>query len=262
MGSMDLRLTDRCIVVTGASRGLGLAAAKALVAEGAKVVLVARDQEVLNAAVKDLGPGNAVGIAADLAGETTSEIATAAALARFGRLDGALISAGSPPPGTPMDSSEHAWRQAFETVFLGGLRIARATVSGTTAEAIPSGTGASIVFVLSTSVRSPIPGLSLSNGLRPGLAMMVKDLADEVGPLGIRVNGIMPGRVATDNVFAQDARSGNPETVRRRREATIPLRRYGNPEEFGSVAAFLLSPVASYVNGSIVAVDGGALRAV
>ncbi len=257
---MDLGLSDRCLVVTGASRGLGLAAATALVAEGAKVVLVARDPAVLDTAVESLGPGNAVGIAADLRGDTTSEMAVAAALARFGRLDGALISAGSPPPGTPMTASESMWRDAFETVFLGGLRMARATASATTSVQEPFGAGCSIAFVLSTSVRSPIPGLVLSNGLRPGLAMLVKDLADELGPQGIRVNGILPGRIATDNVFAQDARQGNPESVRRRREATIPLRRYGQPEEFGALAAFLMSPAASYISGSLLTIDGGALR--
>lgn len=259
---MDLGLAGRCIVVTGASRGLGLAAATALVSEGANVVLVARDQSVLEDAVKSLGTDRAVGISADLGAETTSEIAIAAALARFGRLDGALLSAGSPTPGSPTDAVDAAWRQAFETVFLGALRMARATISGTTAHDPPAGSGCSIVFVLSTSARSPIPGLALSNGLRPGLAMLVKDLADEVGPQGIRVNGILPGRIATDNVFAQDARQGIPESVRRRREATIPLRRYGEPAEFGRVAAFLLSPAASYVNGSLVTIDGGAVRSV
>jgi 3-oxoacyl-[acyl-carrier protein] reductase len=257
---MDLGLKGRCLVLTGASRGLGFAAAHALVAEGANVVIVSRDQATLDAAVTSLGPDRAVGIAADLGAETTSEIATAAALARFGRLDGALISAGSPTPGTPMTASEAAWRQAFETVFLGGMRIARATAYAATAGPQPPGTGCSIAFVLSTSARSPIPGLTLSNGLRPGLAMMVKEFADELGPQGIRVNGILPGRIATDNVFAQDARQGNPESVRRRREATIPLRRYGEPEEFGRLAAFLLSPAASYVNGSLLTIDGGALR--
>lgn len=257
---MDLGLNQRCFIVTGASRGLGFATARALVDEGANVVIVSRDQAVLNSAVEQLGPDRSVGIAADLAADTTSEIAAAAALARFGRLDGALISAGSPTPGTPMTAPESAWREAFETVFLGGLRVARATAASTTAHDDPSGSGCSIVFVLSSSARSPIPGLALSNGLRPGLAMVVKDLADELGPQGVRVNGVLPGRIATDNVFAQDAREGNPDTVRRRREAGIPLRRYGEPEEFGTVAAFLLSPAASYVNGSLITIDGGALR--
>lgn len=261
MVGMHLGLAGRCYVLTGASRGLGFATAKVLVEEGANVVLVARDQDVLNAATKSLGP-QALGIASDLAASATSEIATAAALARFGRLDGTLISAGSPPAVTPMTAGDDAWRGAFETLFIGGMRLAKATATTATQEAGINGTGASILFVLSTSVRSPISGLALSNGLRPGLAMVLKDLADEVGPRGIRVNGILPGRVATDNVFAQDARQGEPLGVRKRREATIPLRRYGEPEEFGRVAAFLLSPSASYVTGSLVTVDGGILRAV
>jgi 3-oxoacyl-[acyl-carrier protein] reductase len=256
---MDLGLDGRCFVITGASRGLGFAAASTLVAEGASVVLVARDQRVLDEAVRQLGPA-AVGISADLGAEATAEIATAAAMARFGRLDGALISAGSPPPGTPLTISDEAWRTAFETLFLGGLRMARATATSVTRGEGPAGTDGSIVMVLSTSARSPIPGLVLSNGLRPGLAMMVKDLADELGPQGVRVTGVLPGRLATDNVFAQDARQGEPMAVRRRREASIPLRRYGEPEEFGRLAAFLLSPAASYITGSLVTVDGGLLR--
>ena len=90
--------------------------------------------------------------------------------------------------------------------------------------------------------------------------MVVKDLADEVGPRGFRVNGILPGRIATDNVFAHDARQGDPLAVRRRQESSIPLRRYGEPEEFARVATFLLSPAASYVTGSLISVDGGSLR--
>jgi 3-oxoacyl-[acyl-carrier protein] reductase len=256
---MDLGLAGRCYVITGASRGLGFAAASALVAEGANVVMVARDQSVLDEATRELGTAT-VGISADLGADTTAEIATAAALARFGRLDGALVSAGSPPPGTPLTASDDAWRAAFETLFLGGLRMARAVATSATREDGPAGTGGSIVMVLSTSARSPIPGLVLSNGLRPGLAMMVKDLADEVGPQGLRVNGVLPGRIATDNVFAQDARQGEPMAVRRRREASIPLRRYGEPEEFGRLAAFLLSPAASYTTGALFPIDGGLLR--
>lgn len=245
---MDLGLAGRVYVVTGASRGLGYAAASALVDEGAYVVLVARDQDTLDAAVARLGR-SAVGISADLANPATCEIATAAALGRFGRLDGALISGGSPTLGGPLRTSDDAWRATFESIFLGGLRMARATVAASTADAGVNGTGASIVFVLSTS-----------SGHRPGLAMLIKDLADEVGPRGIRVNGILPGRHATDNVFAQDAREGDPMIVRRRREASIPLRRYGEPEEFGTIAAFLLSPAASYVTGSVIPANGGASR--
>jgi 3-oxoacyl-[acyl-carrier protein] reductase len=109
-------------------------------------------------------------------------------------------------------------------------------------------------------VQNPVAGLSLSNSLRRGLAGVVKDLADELAGRGIRVNGLLPGRLATDRTFALDARNGSPDLVRRRTESGIPLGRYGEPEEFGRVAAFVLSPAASYVTGSLVTVDGGLLR--
>jgi 3-oxoacyl-[acyl-carrier protein] reductase len=109
-------------------------------------------------------------------------------------------------------------------------------------------------------VKSPIPGLAISNGLRPGLAMVAKTLADELGPNGIRVNGLLPGRIATDRLKELDSKGGDPEGARRASEKAIPLRRYGSPEEFGRVAAFVLSPVASYISGAMIPVDGGALR--
>jgi 3-oxoacyl-[acyl-carrier protein] reductase len=118
--------------------------------------------------------------------------------------------------------------------------------------------GGSLALVLSTSVKAPIGGLAASNGLRPGLAMLAKTMADELGPRNVRVNGLMPGRVDTDRVRELD---GPDPAVRQGNEAGIPLRRYGQPAEFGQVAAFLLSPAASYVTGAMIPVDGGALRA-
>ena len=118
----------------------------------------------------------------------------------------------------------------------------------------------SIVWVLSSSAKSPITGLTISNGLRPGLAMLVKDLADELGPRGIRVNALLPGRFDTPRVQELEAAGGDPAAVRRRMTEAIPMRRYGTPAEFGTMAAFLLSPRASYVSGAMIAVDGGAAR--
>ena len=259
---MDLGLKDRVYVVTGGSRGLGLACAEALVAEGARVVIAAREQEALDAAVARLGGGvSAVGLPVDLADPTAAERVIAAAVARFGRLDGALISVGGPAGGTPMTTDDDTWRSAFETVFLGALRVARAAANAMSSEPTDSlGSGGSLVFILSTSSREVIPGLTTSNGLRPGLAMLVKDLADELGARGVRANGLLPGKFATDRIFAIDSRYGAPDMVRRRNEASIPLGRYGDPAELAATAAFLLSPKASYVTGSMLTVDGGASR--
>jgi 3-oxoacyl-[acyl-carrier protein] reductase len=121
--------------------------------------------------------------------------------------------------------------------------------------------GGSLALVLSSSVRAPLADMAISNGLRPGLAMVAKTLAEELGPRGVRVNGLMPGRIGTERVAELDAAGGDPETAREAAIKTIPLRRYGEPEEFGRTAAFLLSPAASFINGAMVPVDGGMLRA-
>lgn len=256
MAAMDLGLRDRVYLITGGSRGLGLATAQALAADGAKVVLSARDASAVAEAAAGLGgPGQAVGITADNADPEAAARLLAASREAFGRLDGVLISVGGPPGGTVMEVGDDAWRAAFESVFLGAVRLAR--LAG---EAL--GADGSIAFVLSSSVRSPIGGLAVSNGLRPGLAGVAKNLADELGPRGIRVNGLLPGRIATDRVRWLDSRSGDPDEVRTRLSGGIPMRRYGEPEEFGKVAAFVLSPAASYLTGQMLAIDGGLLRAI
>ncbi len=251
---MDLGLADRVFVITGGSRGLGHATARTLVEEGARVVLAARDSHQLGLAVADLGGSeHALGVPTDLTDAGAEERLIAAAVARFGRLDGALLSCGGPPPGSVMETGDDAWRAGFESVFLGPVRVARAVVEAMEA-------GGALAFVLSSSAREPIPGLAVSNGLRPGVAGVVKDLADELGPRGIRVNGLMPGRVNTDRTRELDAKAGRGDSARRRHEAAIPLGRYGDPVEFGTVAAFVLSAAASYLTGALIPVDGGARR--
>lgn len=259
---MDLGLADRAFLLTGASKGLGLATAQALVSEGAMVVISARDDSSLATAVARIGSRNVVAIAADLADPATAERLVAGTVARFGRLDGALISVGGPPSGGPTAITDDQWRASFESVFLGAVRMMRAVASAATVDPdAVTGSGASILAVLATSAKSPISGLSASNGLRPGLGMLVKDFADELGPRGIRVNGVLPGRIATDRTLALDHAQGNAHSNRRRNEAAIPLGRYGDPAEFGRLAAFLLSPAASYISGSLYPIDGGSLRA-
>ncbi len=268
---MDLGLRGRVFLVTGGSRGLGFAAAQALVADGARVLLSAPHESTAAAAVarltQDAAPGAAASAIADNADPAAPSQLIAAARDRFGRLDGALISVGGSPGGTVADTEDEAWRSAFESVFLGAVRLARVLAGelggdrqddGATASL--TGTGGSIAFVLAASVRAPLPGLAISNGLFPGLAGVVKTLADEHGPSGIRINGLLPVRIATDRVRQLDALVGDPDEVRARVSRSIPLRRYGEPAEFGQTAAFVLSPAASYVTGAMIPIDGGAIR--
>jgi 3-oxoacyl-[acyl-carrier protein] reductase len=250
---MDLELADRVFIVTGGARGLGRATAECLVAEGARVVLSGRSDDSLAAAEDELGE-SAVSLVADNADPSTPSRLIAAARDTWGRLDGALISVGGPPKGPVTGIDDDQWTAAFGSVFLGAVRLCREI-----GPALPP--GGSLALVLSSSVRAPLADMAISNGLRPGLAMVAKTLAEELGPRGVRVNGLMPGRIGTERVAELDAAGGDPETAREAAIKTIPLRRYGEPEEFGRTAAFLLSPAASFINGAMVPVDGGMLRA-
>jgi 3-oxoacyl-[acyl-carrier protein] reductase len=249
---MDLGLADRVFVLTGASKGLGLATAQALVADGAKVVISSRSPEAVGAAAAALGD-SAAAVAADLTDPGTPELLVRTARERFGRLDGALISVGGPARGTAADMTDEQWRAAFETVFLGTVRAARTIAAALT-------DGGAIALVLSTSAKTPIAGLGLSNGLRPGLAMAAKDMADQYAARGVRVVSLLPGRIMTDRNRELFEATGDPEQAAREAAAAVPLGRLGEPEEFGKVAAFMLSPAASYLTGLTVPVDGGALR--
>lgn len=247
---MDLGLAGSSFLVTGGSRGLGLATAQVLVAEGATVTITGRRSERLEAALATLGD-SACAVAADNGDPDAVERIMRVALGKgAGRLDGALVSVGGPPASSLLETNDDMWREAIESVFLGALRIARSVIQAMIG-------GGAIGFVLSSSVRNPIPELAISNSLRPALAMAAKTLADEVGPQGIRVFGLVPGRIDTDRVRALDA--ADPK-ARKRSEAAIPLGRLGSPAEFGRVAGFLLSPAASYVTGCLVGVDGGLMR--
>jgi 3-oxoacyl-[acyl-carrier protein] reductase len=249
---VDTGLSGKVLLVTGGTRGLGRATAELLVAEGASVFVTGRDQGRVDEAVAALGP-TAAGMVADNGDPAAAAQVVAAVLRRFGRLDGALISVGGPPTGTVLDTPDGAWSAAFDSVFLGAIRVARAVAGAI------DGPG-SIAFVLSSSVRAPLANLAISNGLRPGLAMVAKTLADELGPRGIRVNGLLPGRIGTERVAELDASSGDAAAAKAAAIGAIPLGRYGEPAEFGSAAVFLLGEASSFVTGVMLPVDGGMLR--
>lgn len=257
---MDLGLEDKVFLVTAASSGLGLASARQLVAEGARVVLVARRQAELDKVAGELNgdaPADqprAVVLAADLMEAGTVTEAVTLALENFGRIDGAMVSVGGPPAGSVLEATDEQWTTAFSSVFLPPLRIFRAVYAHN-----PAGRCG---VVLSTSARVPLPGMAISNGLRPGLAMLVKQLADEVGPDGGRVFGLMPGSVATDRMTYLFSQAADPRAAQQLAESQVPMRRLGDPDEFGRVAAFLLSDAASYMSGCVLSVDGGAMRTV
>src|SRR5690349_13720252 len=203
---MDLGLGGRGYLLTGASRGLGFATARALVDDGARVLISSRGADAVDAAVSSLGTA-ASGVVADLGSPEAVPALVDTALERLGRIDGALISVGGPTPGGALDTDLGDWREAFESVVLGPLQLVRTLVPHL-AE------GAAIGFVLSTSVKEPLAGLAISNALRPGLGMTIKSLADELGPRGIRVLGLMPGTVATDRMTQLWNASGDPAASR------------------------------------------------
>jgi len=243
---VDLGLSGKAFVVTGASEGLGFACARELLREGASVTVASRSQAKVSDAVGRLDvdwPGAVDGVAADNGVTTAADDLVESALSRWGRLDGLVVSVGGPPPTTALTAADDDWESSFRSVFLGSVRLIRAAVPAMS-------NGGAVALVLSTSVKSPLTGLGISNGLRPGLAMVAKDIADELGPRGIRVVSMMPGLFDT-------ARGAG---ATRQDLENIPLKRIGDPAEFGRAVAFVVSPAASYITGSTIAVDGGALR--
>ena len=252
---MDLGLAGMRALICGASRGIGAAVASVLAAEGARVALAARDSAALHERAEHTG---GVAVPADLSTPGGGQQAINVAAQALGGLDLLLVNTGGPPPGTFAELDEEAWSKAIDGTLLSVIRLVRAAQPVLAVADAPA-----IVVILSSSVREPIPGLVTSNVLRPGLAGLLKSLVSEIAP--VRINGIAPGRIATQRIEQLDekraADSGTtPHEVRQQTVARIPLARYGDPLEVGRVAAFLLSPAASYVNGTIVAVDGGMVR--
>jgi 3-oxoacyl-[acyl-carrier protein] reductase len=260
---MDLGLKGKIAMVGGASKGLGFAVARALAAEGAHVCIAARDADAINRAADaiHLETGvEALPVAADLGKADATAAWHAATVKQFGGVDLLFANTGGPPAGTALGFDDHAWHCAFELLLMSVVRSVRLVVPSMRARG-----GGAILVGTSSSVKEPLPNLALSNVLRSGVTSLAKTLSVELAPEKIRVNTLIPGRIATDRLRQLDEinakKSGVPlEDYQARSASTIPLGRYGAPDDFGRVGAFLLSEAASYITGAAVQVDGGLLK--
>jgi len=258
---MDLGLHGKWALVCGASKGLGWGCAQALVQEGVNVVMVARGAAVLEAAAQDLR-GSAVASPVQViacAQDITTAAGREAVFAIRKDFDIVVTNAGGPPTGDFRDWDRDAWIQAVDANMLTPIELIKATVDGMAQRGFGR-----IVNITSSAVKSPIDILGLSNGARSGLTGFVAGVArSSIAAKGVTINNLLPGSFDTDrlkgNFSANAAKAGVPvEQIAESRRKTIPAKRFGTPQEFGAVCAFLCSVQASYMTGQNVLVDGGA----
>ncbi len=257
-------LRGQRVLVTAASRGIGFGAAQAFLEEGARVVVNASNPDGLAKAVERLGAfGEVHGVAADIAQKDGIDRIIEESRRQLGGIDTLVYVTGSPAPGTFMEQDFESWHAAAMLLTVSPAYLARKVAE----QMLASHTHGRMVFLASFAIREPIPNIATSNVCRIAIAGLVRTLARELGPQGIRVNGILPGYIGTDRVreVFEDAarrRGTTPETVRQDLENEIPLRRVGTPEELARAIVFLGSEMSSYVTGALLPVDGGLLRSV
>lgn len=256
---MELGLEGRVAWVLGGSSGLGLASAISLAREGARVAISSRRDEHIEAAGTRI-QGNHVGVVCDVTDRESIEGAHRKVVEQLGPVDILLSNSGGPPAGTFTDHDDVSLHGAYELLVASAWRLTKTVLPGM----LDKGRGV-LLYVTSSSTKEPIPGLLLSNMMRPAVVGMAKTLSKELGPRGIRVLCVTPGRIATPRVEELDHKRAHTsgksvEQIRRQSETSIPLGRYGVPTEFGDVVAFLASDHASYMTGTSVVVDGGHLN--
>jgi 3-oxoacyl-[acyl-carrier protein] reductase len=258
---MDLGLKGKVAMIAGASRGLGFAVAEALANEGAFVSIASRDEKAICAAASRLGV-NVLATPVDVRSPDGIQRWSQATEQKFGGIDLLFANAGGPPAGAALSFDDGAWQDAIDLLLFSTLRMVRAAVPSMERRG-----GGAILMSTSASVKEPLPNLGLSTVVRASVSALSKTLAIELAAAKIRVNQIVPGRIDTDRVRQLDEINGrkqgvSAEQAKAKSIGSIPVGRYGHPEEFGRVAAFLLSDAASYMTGATVQVDGGVIRGV
>ena len=243
---MDLNLKNRTFLVTAASRGLGFSVAKSLADEGAEVIICGRNEESLKKATSLLGEKAEYHVA-DLSKKEDVQSLVKKIATNILHIDGLFVNAGGPPSGTFSNLTDEDWKKAFDLTLMSAVWLTRETIPLLKMSDSPS-----ILYSTSISVKQPIDNLLLSNTIRPAVIGMMRTLATELAPDYIRVNAICPGYIQTERLGELLTESAAENIT-----AKIPLKRIGRPDEFGPVAAFLLSPVSSYIHGSLLLVDGG-----
>jgi 3-oxoacyl-[acyl-carrier protein] reductase len=260
---VDLGLRNRVALVAAASRGLGRAIAEELAAEGAAIVICARQAEALERARAEIVGRTGADVhvvVADVATQEGTDTATAEAFARFGRVDVLVTNAGGPPPGPFEAHGWDAWERAVQLTLRSAVELTRLVLPG-----MKDRCWGRIINVTSITVKQPVDGLMLSNSIRAAVTGFARTLANEVATFGITVNNILPGYTRTERVEQLNRVTAEREgiavaDVQRRIEEQIPMRRLGEPREFAALAAFLASERASYITGQSMAVDGGWIR--
>jgi len=262
---MDLGLTGKVALVSGASKGLGFAVAKALAADGASVSISSRDEASIAAAAKRIERetgARVLSMAVDVRDTAAIDRWITTAAETFGGIDALMTNSGGPPAGDAISFDDAAWQDAADLLLFSTIRMVRAAVPY-----MEKRGGGAILVSTSSSVKEPVPNLGLSTVLRASVSAFAKTIAIELASRKIRVNQIIPGRIDTDRVRHLDEVNAKkqgvtPAQAKAKAEAAIPMGRYGHPDEFGRVGAFLLSEAASYMTGATVQVDGGQIRSV